>query len=75
MSSDHAHAHRSGEDDAEDIAALTRIMLRPVASPIPAGFLALAIGTFTLAGLQLRWIATGQGHVVWLCLFALVAPL
>jgi len=56
-------------------AELTRIMLRPVASPIPVGFLALAIGSFTLAGLQLRWLASGQGHVVGLCLFALVAPL
>lgn len=71
----HGHAEDSTADAGATAADLTRIMLRPVASPIPVGFLALAIGSFTLAGLQLRWIASGQGHVVGLCLFALVAPL
>jgi hypothetical protein len=71
------HGQHEGPTADTDVTAaeLTRIMLRPVASPIPVGFLALAIGTFTLAGLQLRWIAPGQGHVIGLCLFALVAPL
>ena len=60
---------------AEPGAELTRIVLRPIASPVPVGFLALTIGTFVLAGLQLHWIAVTQGHVVGVCLFALVAPL
>jgi succinate-acetate transporter protein len=52
-----------------------RIVLRPIGAPLPLGFLALAIGSFVLAGLQLHWISTAQGHLVALCLLALVVPL
>lgn len=52
-----------------------RVVLRPIGAPLPLGFLALAIGSFVLAGLQLHWIAATQGHMVALCLLALVVPL
>jgi hypothetical protein len=54
---------------------MARIVLRPLASPLPVGFLALAIGSFVLAGLQLKWISATQGHAVGLCLIGLVVPL
>jgi uncharacterized protein len=53
----------------------TRIILRPMGSPLPLGFLALAVGTFVLAGLELSWIAKSQLHVVGLLLIAFVFPL
>jgi hypothetical protein len=37
---------------------MTRVMLRPLASPLPVGFLALAIGSFVVTGVQLNWPAT-----------------
>lgn len=54
---------------------LRRIVLRPLASPLPVGFFGLAVGSFTLAGLQLKWIPATQGHAVALCVLALVVPL
>jgi succinate-acetate transporter protein len=51
------------------------VMLRPIGAPLPIGFLALAVGSFVLAGLQLRWIAGSQAHMVALCLLAFVVPL
>src|SRR5438105_4119401 len=53
----------------------TRIVLRPLANPLPLGFLALGAGTFVLAGLQLGWIAPTEGHAVALILLAFVFPL
>jgi succinate-acetate transporter protein len=51
------------------------VVLRPIGSPLPLGFLALAVGTFVLAGLQLSWIAKTQMHEVGLLLIAFVFPL
>ncbi len=53
----------------------TRVVLRPIGSPLPLGFLALAVGTFVLAGLQLSWIAKTQMHEVGLLIIAFVFPL
>lgn len=63
--------HRTDADRAE----ATRVVLRPLANPLPLGFLALAGGTFVLAGLQLGWIAATQGRAVALILLAFVLPL
>lgn len=52
-----------------------RVVLRPVANPLPLGFLALAGGTLVLAGLQLGWVATSQSQAVALILLAFVLPL
>ncbi len=52
-----------------------RVVLRPIGSPLPLGFLALAVGSLVLAGLQLRWISGTQGHLVSVCSLALVVPL
>lgn len=51
------------------------ILLRPIATPLPVGMLALAVGSIVLAGQQLRWVSVDQNHVIALCLFGFVVPL
>jgi succinate-acetate transporter protein len=55
--------------------AQTRVVIRPVADPLPLGFLALAGGTLLVSGLQLGWLPAGQGQDVALVLLAFVFPL
>ncbi|MFN8121615.1 MAG: GPR1/FUN34/YaaH family transporter [Thermoleophilia bacterium] len=52
-----------------------RVVLRPMANPLPLGFLALAGGTFTVSGLQLGWVETAESASVGLILLAFVVPL
>ena len=52
-----------------------RVFLRPIANPLPLGFLALAAGTLVVAGLQLGWLKPAEGHDVALILIAFVFPL
>jgi uncharacterized protein len=52
-----------------------RITLRPIGTPLPLGFLALAGGTLLLSGLQLGWLAPADGQQVGLLLIAFVFPL
>jgi succinate-acetate transporter protein len=52
-----------------------RISLRPIANPLPLGFLALAGATLVVAGLQLGWVPESDGHDVALILIGFVAPL
>jgi uncharacterized protein len=56
-------------------AAATRVMLRPLANPLPLGFLALAVATAAFATVQLSWIPQSQGHTVALGVLALTVPL
>ncbi|WP_282692121.1 GPR1/FUN34/YaaH family transporter [Streptomyces sp. CC208A] len=51
------------------------VHLRPLATPLPMGFLGLAAGTFVVAGLQLGWVPQAQGNAVALVLVAFVFPL
>jgi uncharacterized protein len=53
----------------------TRIMLRPIASPLPLGFLALFVGTLLLSSLQLHWVPATQRHEIALGLLAFTVPL
>jgi uncharacterized protein len=53
----------------------TRVVLRPLANPLPLGFLALAVGTLVLSGLQLGWVAPKEGANVAVVLIAFVFPL
>jgi succinate-acetate transporter protein len=53
----------------------TRIVLRPIASPLPLGFLALAVATTAFASIQLAWISQAQGHTVALGVLALTVPM
>jgi uncharacterized protein len=52
-----------------------RVFLRPIANPLPLGFLALGGATLLVSALQLGWIATSQGKDVALILIAFVFPL
>ena len=49
-------------------------LTRP-ADPLPLGFLALAVATALLSGLQLEWIGPRQSHPLALALLSFVVPL
>jgi uncharacterized protein len=53
----------------------TRVVLRPIASPLPLGFLALGVATTAFASIQLGWIPQAQGHTVALGVLVLTVPL
>jgi uncharacterized protein len=55
--------------------AAERVILRPIANPLPLGFLALAGATLLVSGLQLGWLQSSQGKDVALVLIAFVFPL
>jgi succinate-acetate transporter protein len=52
-----------------------RIVLRPLANPLPLGFAGLAAATLLLSGLQLGWLEAEEGQAVALALIAFVFPL
>ena len=52
-----------------------RITVRPIASPLTLGFLALVVGTFTIAGTELSWIAAAQNRYAGLAVLLFVFPL
>jgi succinate-acetate transporter protein len=56
-------------------ASATRVVLRPLASPLPLGFLALAVATIAFASVQLSWIPQSQGRTVALGVLVLTVPL
>lgn len=51
-----------------------RIVLRPMASPAPLGFVAFAVGTVLLTALQLHWVPLGQTTVLSVLLLGFVGP-
>ncbi|MGW7356273.1 GPR1/FUN34/YaaH family transporter [Streptomyces sp. NPDC054802] len=51
------------------------VHLRPLASPLPMGFLGLAGGTFIIAASQLGWLPPTQGKAAAIVLLAFVFPL
>jgi succinate-acetate transporter protein len=60
---------------SEDAGAAARVFLRPIATPLPMGFLALALATSVLGVVQLGWIPPSQGHVAGLTAVVLTGPL
>ena len=58
-----------------DLMHATRIMLRPIATPFPLAFMALACATLLVAGLELGWFAPADTDVVALALIAFAFPL
>src|SRR5215204_6105759 len=69
---DDASRPAGAEDRGLTAAAIT---LRPIGNPLPLGFLALAVGTMLVSGLQLGWLEPSEGHKVALMLLAFVFPL
>jgi succinate-acetate transporter protein len=62
-------------DASSSTLASTRVVLRPLASPLPLGFLALMVATLAFASVQLRWIPATEGHTVALAVLVLTVPL
>ncbi|WNV73759.1 GPR1/FUN34/YaaH family transporter [Geodermatophilus sp. DSM 44513] len=60
---------------ADPGAPATRVVLRPLATPLPLGFLALAMATTTFSAVQLDWVPADQGRVAALVAVAATAPL
>jgi succinate-acetate transporter protein len=52
-----------------------RIFLRPLANPLPLGFIALSAATLLISGLQLGWFGIDQGDSVALILIGFVFPM
>ena len=55
---------RPGNLTAHAPDGLARVFLRPLATPLPMGFLSLAVATTAFAAIQLGWIAPVQGAIV-----------
>jgi len=55
-------------------AAKTRIVLRPLATPLPLGFLALFFATVSAAGVELGWVPVGQERFVAVGILLLSVP-
>jgi succinate-acetate transporter protein len=62
-------------DSAHPGAVSTRVVLRPLATPLPLGFLALAVATIAFASVQLSWIPQSEGRTVALGVLVLTVPL
>jgi succinate-acetate transporter protein len=71
----HSHTSHAAQDEAVRADDLTRIVLRPLATPLPLGALALAIGSILLTAIQLKWIAASNLPQVALVVLVLVVPL
>jgi succinate-acetate transporter protein len=65
----------SHRPDTTAIESATRIVLRPIANPLPLGFLALAAGTLLVSGLQLEWLGPEDAQDVGLIALVFAAPL
>lgn len=57
------------------VEAMSRIMLRPVGSPIPLGFSALGAASVALSGLQLSWVPQDESHQIAIVVLTLAVPL
>ncbi|MEE1819561.1 GPR1/FUN34/YaaH family transporter [Streptomyces sp. SP18ES09] len=68
-------SHASSPPDPPVADAVTRIVLRPVASPLPLGFFALGMGSAVLSTLQLGWVPLAQSEVLLLLILIFVVPL
>jgi succinate-acetate transporter protein len=53
----------------------TRVILRPLGSPLPLGFAGLAVASFLLTGVDLGWVAETERHHVAAALLAGALPL
>ena len=56
-------------------ATATRVVLQPVATPLPLGFLALVLVTTVFSALQLGWVPPSDGRVAALTAVAATVPL
>jgi len=52
-----------------------QVFLRPLANPLPLGFVGLAGGTIVLTGEQVGWIPTIEAHLVGVAVLLVAVPL
>ena len=52
----------------------TRIVLRPIASPLPLAFLGLVVGSLLISALQLHWVPPAQRHELAIGVLAFTVP-
>jgi uncharacterized protein len=66
----------SARDDGARTAPtdVVRIVVRPIGTPLPLGFLGLAVATTAFAALQLGWLPPSEGQVVALGVLAITVP-
>lgn len=55
--------------------ALTRIVLRPLASSLPLGFFAFGTGSILFSAVQLQWVPLAQSRPLMLLVLVFVVPL
>jgi succinate-acetate transporter protein len=67
--------HDGREQLAARLQEVTRINLRPISSPMPAGFVGLAAATLLVAALNLGWMPATEGKNVAFALLAFVFTL
>ncbi|MEV7802417.1 hypothetical protein AB0O28_05665 [Microbispora sp. NPDC088329] len=65
----HTGAQAAGRD------GVARVVLRPMGSPLPLGFLGLALATTAFGAMELGWVPAAQGRVVALAALLFTAPL
>ncbi len=71
----------SAPSSARNVAAqtsapeMTRIVLRPIATPFPLGFLALATASLLVAGMELGWFTSTDRPMIAIVLIAFSFPL
>jgi succinate-acetate transporter protein len=65
----------AGDREATRPVDITRVVLRPIGTPLPLGFLALTLATSLLSALQLHWIGSVDAKAAGLALLWFVAPL
>jgi len=51
-----------------------RVVLRPIGSPLPLGFLGLFVATLSFSSVQLGWVPQSQGSTVALAALGLTVP-
>jgi succinate-acetate transporter protein len=62
-------------DQRPRLEAMARVMLRPIGSPLPLGFLGLGAASIMLTALQEHWLAQTEGHAVAIVILAFTVPL
>ena len=67
-----ARAEPNGQLTPDEI---TRIVLRPLASSLPLGFLAFGMGTILLTAVELHWVPLAQTRPLMVMVLAFVVPL
>ena len=51
-----------------------RVVLRPIGTPLPLGFLGLSIATLAFGAIQVGWVEKATGHTVALAVLGLTVP-